>query len=63
MQVTFDVSVLLLIMLNFYLSGGCDSGFTLENLEKALPPKVLKKYEELQASISLEKAGILDNIW
>lgn len=42
--------------------GDCDSGFTLQNLEKALPPKVLKKYEELQASISLEKAGILGNI-
>ena len=37
---------------------GCESGFPLELLRKALPAKVMEKYNELQATRALEIAGM-----
>ena len=39
---------------------GCRSNFQYELLEKALPPKVMAKYNELQASLAVETAGVAD---
>jgi hypothetical protein len=37
---------------------GCDSWFSRDQLEKSLNSRVMKKYDELQAAIVLEKAGL-----
>lgn len=39
---------------------GCSSGFHRVCLEKALPVKVLRKYDELQFQVSIERAGLDD---
>jgi TRIAD3 protein (E3 ubiquitin-protein ligase RNF216) len=39
---------------------GCSSGFHRICLEKALPVKVLRKYDELQFQVSIERAGLDD---
>jgi len=39
---------------------GCTSAFTYDQLTKALPPKIMKKYDELQATLVVEKAGMKD---
>lgn len=39
-------------------TSGCDSWFSRDQLEKSLSSKVMKKYDELQAAIVLEKAGL-----
>lgn len=41
---------------------GCSSGFHRGCLEKALPPKTLKKYDEVQFQISIERAGLSSNV-
>jgi len=41
---------------------GCTSAFAYAQLTKALPPKIMKKYDELQASLVVEKAGMKD-LW
>lgn len=42
---------------------GCDEGFDRAMLQKALPPKILERYDELQSQLSLEQAGLRDTIW
>jgi len=37
---------------------GCSSGFDRHYLEKALPPKTLKKYDEVQFTVSIQRAGL-----
>jgi len=37
---------------------GCRSGFQYDLLKKALPPKVMQKYDELQATRAMEIAGV-----
>lgn len=37
---------------------GCSSGFLRTHLEKALPPKSLQKYDEVQFQVSIERAGL-----
>jgi len=37
---------------------GCESWFSREQLEKSLDTKVMKKYDELQTTLVLEKAGL-----
>mmetsp|Transcript_11166 Transcript_11166/g.20907 ORF Transcript_11166/g.20907 Transcript_11166/m.20907 type:complete len:703 (+) Transcript_11166:80-2188(+) len=39
-------------------TSGCDSWFSRDQLEKSLSSRVMKKYDELQAAIVLEKAGL-----
>lgn len=39
---------------------GCSSGFHRVCLEKALPEKVLRKYDELQFQVTIERAGLSD---
>jgi TRIAD3 protein (E3 ubiquitin-protein ligase RNF216) len=41
---------------------GCSSGFNRACLEKALPLKVLRKHDELQFQVSIERAGLSDVI-
>lgn len=41
---------------------GCSSGFSREFLEKALPPKALKKYDEVQFEVSIKLSGLQSNI-
>ena len=41
---------------------GCSSGFHRGCLEKALPPKTLQKYDEVQFQISIERAGLSSNV-
>jgi len=41
---------------------GCSSGFHRGCLEKALPPKTLQKYDEVQFQISIERAGLSHNV-
>lgn len=42
---------------------GCSSGFDRFMLQKALKPKILERYDELQSQLSLEQAGLRDTIW
>jgi hypothetical protein len=44
-------------------SDGCSSGFERAYLEKALKSKILQKYDELTYRVSVEKAGLRDNMW
>lgn len=37
---------------------GCSSGFDRHYLEKALPPKTLKKYDEVQFTVTVQRAGL-----
>lgn len=39
-------------------TSGCESWFSRDQLEKSLSSRVMKKYDELQAAIVLEKAGL-----
>jgi len=40
------------------MAGVCESAFAYDQLTKALPPKIMKKYDEVQASLVVEKAGM-----
>ncbi|CAB9510211.1 protein ligase RNF216 [Seminavis robusta] len=42
---------------------GCYSGFDRFYLKKALPEKVLQKYDEIQAHMAIEQAGLRDNMY
>jgi TRIAD3 protein (E3 ubiquitin-protein ligase RNF216) len=41
---------------------GCESWFNRKQLKLALSDKVMKKYDELQSTLVLEKAGLSDSI-
>jgi hypothetical protein len=41
---------------------GCSSGFHRACLKKALPPKSLQKYDEVQFQVSIERAGLSANV-
>jgi len=49
--------------LSCFHGDGCSFGFERCFLEKALAPKVLQKYDELQSKISLSQAGLGEAIW
>lgn len=42
--------------------GDCSSGFDRPTLEKALPERTLKKYDEIQFNISLQAAGLANMV-
>ena len=44
--------------LQCFHADGCGSGFHRSYLEKALPSKTMKKYDEIQFQISVEQAGL-----
>ena len=44
--------------LTCFHADGCTSTFQYELLQKALPPKVMQKYDELQATRAMEIAGV-----
>jgi hypothetical protein len=50
----------LALELKCFHSDGCTSGFSRASLEKALPPKLMKNYDEVQFKIKIEIAGLRD---
>ena len=44
-------------------TSGCSSSFSFSQVEKALPDKVLKRYNEIQASLVVKKAGLEHVLW
>jgi hypothetical protein len=52
----------LAIELQCFHGDGCISGFSREFLIKALPPKAIKKYDEVQFEVSIKLAGLQSNI-
>ena len=57
-----DTKAVALELLCFH-TDGCSAGFDRPMLQKALKPKILERYDELQSQLTLEQAGLRDTIW